>query len=245
MTIKAITFDFWQTLYENSAIDYNQRIGYLKSEIERAAGLSFAQAKFEAGVKVARDAWNRAWVQDYRTPGAAEWLAILLQYLGVSLAAEQIQPIQSWMEHGVLTRLPVLAPQAREMLAGLSARYSLAIISDTGLTPGRVLRQILEADNIIGYFAHLTFSDELGRSKPHPDAFLTTLAALEADPAEAIHIGDLLRTDIAGAQGVGMRGVQYIGLNYDKHAENGITPDAIIRHHTELESLLQQWNNGG
>ena len=243
MTIKIITFDFWQTLYENSAIDYSQRISYLKTEIEQASGLFFEQTRFEAGVKVARDTWNRTWVQDYRTMGADEWLAILLQYLGVSLTEEQIQPIQSWIEDGVLTRSPNLTPEAREVLVGLSGRYSLAIISDTGLTPGRVLRQILEADNIIGFFTHLTFSDEIGRSKPHPDAFLTTLKALGGKPSEAVHIGDLLRTDIAGAQGVGMRGVQYIGLNYDKHPENGVTPDAIIRSHTELESLLQQWHN--
>ena len=243
--IKAITFDFWQTLYENSAIDYSQRIHYLKTELEQAGGVTFEQTKFEAGVKIARDTWNRTWVQDFRTIGADEWLAILLQYLGVSLAAKQIQPIQIWMEHGVLTHVPQLTPEARKVLADLSARYPLALISDTGLTPGRVLRQILEQDNLIGFFTHLTFSDEIGRSKPHPDAFLSTLEALDVDPAEAVHIGDLLRTDIAGAQSVGMRGVQYIGLNHDQSVDNGITPDAIIRSHTELESLLHQWNNGG
>ena len=39
--------------------------------------------------------------------------------------------------------------------------------------------------------------------------------ALNAKPEEGVHIGDLLRTDIIGAQGVGMRGVQYVGVNKD------------------------------
>jgi FMN phosphatase YigB (HAD superfamily) len=60
-------------------------------------------------------------------------------------------------------------------------------------------------------------------------------------------VGDLLRTDIAGAQAVGMRGVQYIGVNHDQAngLENGekITPDAIIRSHEELEPLLRLWDD--
>jgi putative hydrolase of the HAD superfamily len=75
---------------------------------------------------------------------------------------------------------------------------------------------------------------------------LTTLDALGAAPTEAVHVGDLLRTDIAGAQAVGMRAVQYIGISQDQADGLGdgrkITPDAVIRNHTELEPLLQRWN---
>jgi FMN phosphatase YigB (HAD superfamily) len=135
------------------------------------------------------------------------------------------------------------------MLVELSTRYPLAIISDTGITPGRVLRQILEKDGVLGYFSHLTFSDELGWSKPHPEAFLSTLIALNARPDSAVHIGDLLRTDILGAQSVGMRAVQYIGVNQDDWSMQmeyapkvSITPHAVISHHTELTGLLKQWS---
>ena len=108
----------------------------------------------------------------------------------------------------------------------------------------------METNKITGYFTHFTFSDEVGRSKPHPDAFLTTLKALNAEPAEAVHVGDLLRTDVAGAQNVGMRGVQYIGLNHDEWtrqvdapAQGQVTPNAVISSHIELEALIQHWNN--
>jgi FMN phosphatase YigB (HAD superfamily) len=56
----------------------------------------------------------------------------------------------------------------------------------------------------------------------------------------------LLRTDIAGAQQVGMRAVQYIGVSHDQAngLENGrkIMPDAVIRSHEELEPLLRRWD---
>lgn len=250
MTIKAITFDFWQTLYQNRPVDWSERALRLKADVEQASGRPLEQAKFEVAVKVARDTWNRIWVQEHRTADAREWLGVMLQYLGLSIGPADLLPIQQRMEESVLIDTPILVDEAREALAQLSTRYQLAVISDTGITPGRVLRQILESDGLVGYFSHLTFSDEVGRSKPHPDAFLSTLDVLGAEPAEAVHVGDLLRTDIAGAQGVGMRGVQYIGLNHDgwptttdQFVTATVTPDAIIRRHTELPELLKSWNN--
>jgi putative hydrolase of the HAD superfamily len=241
LAIKAITFDFWQTLYKNKPVDYDERLRRLKTDIEAGNGRVVEPVRLEAAVKVARDTWNRAWVEDYRTMMADEWLAIVLQYLGISLQPDHLLDMQTRLENSVLSDMPILVQEVHTVLAGLSQRYRLGIISDTGLTPGRVLRQILETDSLAGYFSHLTFSDEIGYSKPHPQAFLTTLKALGAGPAEAVHIGDLLRTDIAGAKGVGMRGVQYIGVDYDRQSGTDVTPDAIIRNHTELELLLQQW----
>jgi putative hydrolase of the HAD superfamily len=149
----------------------------------------------------------------------------------------------------MLEEPPEVVPDASAVLAELAADYRLAVISDTGLTPGRVLRQILEQDGLLPYFTHLTFSDELGRSKPHAEAFEATLAALNATPAEGVHVGDLLRTDIAGAQSVGMRGVQYVGVMRDEWSMSlahpspePVTPDAVIHAHTELPPLLARWN---
>jgi putative hydrolase of the HAD superfamily len=245
LPIKAITFDFWSTLYQSKSVDYSKRLRMLKEAVERGSGSAFLTEQFEAAVRMARETWSRTWTEEHRTMTADEWLAVMLRELRLTLELELLAEIRLKMEHSILTDLPTLVPEAKAVLADLSTRYRLAIISDTGITPGRVLRQLLEQDNLTGYFSHFTFSDEVGRSKPHPSAFLTTLAALKATPAEAVHIGDLLRTDIAGAQAVGMRAVQYIGISQDQ--ANGladgrkITPDAVIRSHEELGPLLRQW----
>jgi putative hydrolase of the HAD superfamily len=251
LTIKAITFDFWATLYQTKTIDYTKRLARLKESVERYSGSTVEEKQVQAALKVARETWNRAWQEEYRTITANEWLGIMLGELGISLTSEHFSEIETSLENSVLNDVPTLVPEASVVLSDLSNDYKLAIISDTGLTPGRVLTQLLEKDNLTDYFTHLTFSDEVGRSKPHPRAFLTTLDALGVKPHEAVHVGDLLRTDIAGAQGVGMRAVQYVGVNHDKGAttpavspETEIIPDEVIKNLAELTLLLQRWKGG-
>jgi putative hydrolase of the HAD superfamily len=45
-------------------------------------------------------------------------------------------------------------------------RFPLGVISDTGITPGRVLRQILERNGLMDFFSVTVFSDETGVAKP-------------------------------------------------------------------------------
>lgn len=255
MTITAITFDFWQTLYKNQPIKHDDRLRKLKDDVECGSGAQFSTQQIKAAVDVARQTWTDTWAQEHRTLPAGEWISILLRALDVTVPADHHRAIQQRMETSILDVPPLPVEEAPSVLARLAGDYRLAVISDTGITPGRVLRQILENDNLLQYFDHLTFSDELGRSKPHRQAFEATLTALNAQPAQTIHVGDLLRTDVAGAQGVGMFAVQYVGVTRDDGAmarisshhppAPDITPDAIIKNHTELMPLLQQWNNRG
>lgn len=248
MTIKAITFDFWSTLYKSKTVDFTKRLLKLKEAVEARSRTTFDLEQFKAAVKVARETWDQTWLEEHRTITAGEWLEIMLADLGSSLSPAHLTEIKTDMENSVFNDLPTLVPEAKTVLAELSADYQLAIISDTGITPGRVLRRLLKQDGIIGHFTQLTFSDEVGYSKPHPAAFLTTLGALGVKPQEAVHVGDLLRTDIAGAQGVGMRAVQYVGINHDGRsilvdtAAATVKPDAVIKNHFELKRLLQRWN---
>ena len=243
MPITAITFDFWSTLYKPTAINYNQRLQSLKATVEQHHSTTIELEHFRAAVGVARDAWNRAWVEAQRTMGAEEWLGIVLSELKILLPVDYRLQIQTDIENSILTERPTLVPEAKSVLAELAETYRLAIISDTGLTPGRALRQIMVDDEIVEYFSHLTFSDELGHSKPHPGAFLSTLDAVESSPDAAIHVGDLLRTDIAGAQGVGMQAVQYIGVNQDQPETSStatVVPDAVIENHRDLIDLARR-----
>jgi len=240
--IKAITFDFWYTLCKNRPINLDERIRFIKAALEAQSRATLETDQIRMAMDVARQTWDHAWLNEYRTIGAQEWLLIVLDELRLSLTSEDRQTIERQIEDTILGNPPILTAEIREVLHTLSGPYRLAIISDTGLTPGRVLHQILDQHQIARYFSHFTFSDQLGTSKPHLDNFLSTLKALEVEPCEAVHVGDLLRTDIAGAQQAGMRAVQYIGLNHD-NTDPTIKPDAIIESHTQLEALLARWNS--
>ncbi len=243
MPIKAVTFDFWSTLYKPKNVDYNERLRQLKSSIETNAQTAFSLEQFRGAVGVARATWEQTWKEAHRTITADEWLSIILEELDVHIDSDYLAAMIEQMENNVLRDRPTLVPEAHTVLSDLANHYRLAIISDTGTTPGRVLRKILAEDDMLGYFTHLTFSDEIGLSKPHPEAFMSTLKALETVPSQGVHIGDLLRTDIDGAQGVGMRGVQYVALNQDdwQHPERNVVPDAVIQNHHELKDLIENW----
>jgi putative hydrolase of the HAD superfamily len=107
---------------------------------------------------------------------------------------------------------PAPMPGAIEALRALSARgVRLGIVSNTGRTPGVVLRRILERHDMLRYFDALAiaYSDEVGFRKPDPRIFRRALDALGVPPARALHVGDNPDADVAGAQRIGMRTVHY------------------------------------
>jgi putative hydrolase of the HAD superfamily len=131
---------------------------------------------------------------------------------------------------------PFLVDGVTEVIPRLAGQYSLGIISDVGLTPGRVLREILRRDGLLPLFSVLTFSDETGVTKPVGEVFLRTLAALQARPEQAAHIGDLPETDVVGARSVGMRAVLFLGAS---NRQDGLDlADAAFEDYSELEGLL-------
>jgi putative hydrolase of the HAD superfamily len=50
-------------------------------------------------------------------------------------------------------------------------------------------------------------SGESGAAKPDPAIFLRALAYADADPADVLHVGDSVDTDVAGARAAGIRPV--------------------------------------
>ena len=236
--IQAITFDFWDTLFasvDSSAL----RCRLIKHVLDQAGHGRFSDAQIERAITQAWAEWGRVWVEAQRTFGASRWVDVLLADLGVDLQEVAYQTLVHTMETVGTENGPPLLDGVADLLARLDQRYRLAVICDTGLSPGWLLRKRIDACGLLDYFDHLTFSDELGVSKPHPDAFLTTLARLGVAPEYAVHIGDYPRTDIAGAQGVGMRAIRFIG-SYDRPDET-IRADAAIVSYRELEPLLERW----
>ena len=127
-------------------------------------------------------------------------------------------------------------PGALEAVRRLRHRgFRLGIVSDTGFRPGRVLRRQLSEVGILDCFepGGLAFSDEVGVPKPDPRIFERALSGLDVTAAEAVHVGDLKFTDVAGARSAGMRVVRFTGCADD--LEDGPEADAVISSHAELE----------
>ena len=79
---------------------------------------------------------------------------------------------------------------------------------------------------MLRHFEYLYFSNEHGMSKPDVRVFRHTLAQLGVGRREAAHVGDIQRTDIAGAQAAGMAAVLFVGAN--NHDAGRSTADLVV-----------------
>jgi FMN phosphatase YigB (HAD superfamily) len=86
----------------------------------------------------------------------------------------------------------------------------LGVICNTGWVGGEVLRDLLAHYDLLDQFDALVFSNEFGVSKPHTSIFEHMLDELGSiPPAQALHVGDLEHSDVAGALAAGMHAALY------------------------------------
>ena len=177
----------------------------------QAADLSPSEDDLAEAYRSGFDAYMAAWNKGVHF-GAREQLLHILRKVPCRRPRELIAATTREIEDASLIAPLQLLPGVRETVPRLvHAGYRLGIISDTSLTPGRLLKHFLEVDGLRRYFSALTFSDETGFTKPDRRMFAATLEALGADAEESAHIGDTPRTDIAGAQAMGMLSIRWRG----------------------------------
>ena len=126
-----------------------------------------------------------------------------------------------------------------DALAALSERgIRLGIICDVGFTPSPALLGHLERHGLLGYFDHWSFSDEVGVYKPDPRIFEHALDGLGGpDPGDCVHVGDRRRTDVAGAQALGMRAVR-ITAAFEDDSDHEPPGDVVIASYDDLLPAL-------
>ena len=232
----ALTFDFWGTLYQN-AYAREDRLARLDEALRRH-GEHRSRERIEAAYGHARGVWDEVWREERRSMPITRWLSELLGHLDATIPDESAVRLGRAIEESFLRGdEPRPVPGVTDVVPRLAGEYRMGLISDTGLTPGRVLRRVMERDGLLAYFDVLTFSDELGTAKPNAEPFLHTLERLDADPEEAAHIGDLPETDLRGARDAGMKAVLFLGVS---HREDGRgMADAVFEDYSHLEHLLK------
>ena len=235
--LEAVTLDFWNTLFvdSNGTRRERQRLAVLREELA-AAGLARSQLALDEGIQAGFDFFDEIWLSQHRTPLCGEIVDAILASLRAYLPAEARERITTQFQWQLLDHPPEPMPGLLTTLPVLAGRYRLAVVCDTGFSPGVVIRKLLDRYCLLEYFTYLYFSDEHGVSKPDVRAFGTTLDALGVRASQAAHVGDLQRTDVAGAQAAGMLAVHFVGANdYDAPRS---TADAIVRHFEDLPAAL-------
>ncbi|WP_414502135.1 HAD family hydrolase [Zymobacter sp. IVIA_5232.4 C2] len=232
MTIKAITFDIDDTLWDNAPvmarlepahyqwldeqIHHAQRVP-LDEYMRRRQDFSEAHPDVRGDHTEVR---RRVLHQIVREQGIEEPLATQLTERAIHYMLalrHQIEPYE----------------ESEALLETLSKRYPLAVI-----TNGNVDMRRLPLGR---HFDAIFNAGELGMSKPSPKVFHAALAALGDDirPEDAIHVGDSWAHDALAAHGAGMKAA-WIDV-HDQHHE---CPEGVYRlnHVRELPALLAQLN---
>jgi putative hydrolase of the HAD superfamily len=199
-----VTFDCWATLlYESEETrDPNARARALAA----ATG-----ASVDAVHDAARAAWREHQIKWHRRVvfGGPEMTRLVLRTLGVSLDSDREVALVTELEDQILDREVLPLEGARAALETLAKQgVRRALICDTGFTPGRVVRRLLDRVGLLEHLEITIFSDEVRVPKPHPKTFRSALDGLGVEARGAVHVGDLRRSDIAGAKASGMGSVR-------------------------------------
>jgi len=184
------------------------------------------------------EAWSRhdeAWKQ-VETFGPGRMAAYCLEARGID-DDESIRSLTKEFEEASIEAGVAPVEHASATLAALSAaNIRLGLVCDTGFTPGRVVRELLEDAGLCDHLEVLCFSDEVGVPKPGNEIFAKALAELGARPPEAIHVGDLKRTDIAGAHDMGMHAARFKGIHDDK--TDFVEAEIVMSDHRQLLEVI-------
>jgi FMN phosphatase YigB (HAD superfamily) len=233
--LRAITFDFWNTIAQVPP-------GEMPEVRRRAVAAACGESGFEvepallaAALDEVRLGWERSWAEGVHLH-PREGAAMLVQALGLEEAAGE--PVAAAFLGAGREVGMEFAPDIGAALEALSGQgIRIGIVCDVGFSGGVLLRELLDREGLLAHFDGWSFSDETGHYKPAPQAFEAALDSLGARPEEALHVGDLRRTDVAGAAALGMGTVRYRGMHDDDAA--GAEADFVVDSHLELIGLIE------
>ena len=202
-------------------------------------------------VGVSAVSWSAILIREAQAPAliiASYRLVLASIPVGVMAAIQHRRPPEPVTSPTMWPRLPsapflaappTAHPKAGEVLSALTgAGLRLALISNTGFTSGDIYRRWFDDIGWRDRFEVTTFSNEAAVAKPTASIFTSTLAEMNALPEQALHVGDNLLSDIAGAHRVGMCTAWISG--YDSR-EPEVEPDYVLEDLADLPAVVERW----
>ncbi|MBE3728295.1 HAD family hydrolase [Vibrio parahaemolyticus] len=152
---------------------------------------------------------------------------------GIHIDAEQAQQAQHYFDSARMGAFTFF-PGVKEMLTDLRKHYKLVVI-----TNGPIFSQHpkLKATQMDEWVDHIIVGGEEPEEKPAASIFQKALNLVDIKPKEALHIGDSLAADIAGANNMGILSVWVNATGASNPTE--ITPNFEIRETVELKEILK------
>ncbi|WP_267269101.1 HAD family hydrolase [Pseudomonas protegens] len=125
-------------------------------------------------------------------------------------------------------------PEVQPTLEALANHFALGVVTNGNADVRRL--------GLADYFKFALCAEDIGIAKPDARLFHEALQRGGATAETAVHIGDHPGDDIAGAQQAGLRAIWFNPAGKAWEAERA--PDAEIRSLKELPALLGRWHSG-
>lgn len=209
MPVRAITFDFWSTLFRDANSEPRQKV-----RVDACASATGLPADTVASaLRITWAEFDRSHREDQRTLTARDAVRMTCGALRVPLASEAAAELSEVFATAILRHSPEPIEGALDAVRAAASFVPVGVVSDAGVSPGSSLRALLERHGFLDSFRSLTFSDDVGVSKPQRAMFEHAARGLGCAPEELLHIGDLEYTDVAGAHAVGAKAALFAGEN--------------------------------
>ena len=244
--IKAITFDLWDTVIDDDSDEPKRAALGLRSKRDERhyvvwnvlnkndpISLQVVSRVYEE----VNDEFNRVWHDEYVTWTVKQRIGHILNELGRTLSQREFVDTVAALEDMEIEIPPNPVDGVGAALEEISKDYPLAVVSDTIISPGRNLRRWLDMHGLLQNFSGTAFSDEVGKSKPHPAIFQSAATQLGVDLKEMVHIGDREHNDIKGAHALGMKAILFTATRGTDAQDT--TADAVCSSYSELPNILQ------
>ena len=244
--IKAITFDLWDTVIDDDSDEPKRAALGLRSKRDERhyvvwnvlnkndpISLQVVSRVYEE----VNDEFNRVWHDEYVTWTVKQRIGHILNELGRTLSQREFIDTVAALEDMEIEIPPNPVDGVGAALEEISIDYPLAVVSDTIISPGRNLRRWLDMHGLLQNFSGTAFSDEVGKSKPHPAIFQSAATQLGVDLKEMVHIGDREHNDIKGAHALGMKAILFTATRGTDAQDT--TADAVCSSYSELPNILQ------
>ncbi|MGB9741057.1 MAG: HAD family hydrolase [Candidatus Bathyarchaeia archaeon] len=190
--IRLVSFDVWDTLL--SVRSYYQSIAF---ELAKYTNLEteIITEKLVKGYREVRAIRRAGGFSDTKIVPSA--LEVIAKFLGVdyrrvsraTLAATENYSAEQYLLEG--------AREAVRRVKELGLK--VVVVGNVVFWPGSYNRILLEKAGLAGFIDEQFYADELGVSKPKPEIFARMLSRFNVQPHKALHVGDSVFEDLAGA----------------------------------------------
>jgi len=214
-TIKAVIFDFGQTLAD-SADGFRQAEKAAQQELFSHLALSLREPFLENYRRIRKEFHRRS-----NFSRQAMWREVYHYYcLMPDEALLDTWETEYW---ATVKAHSALFPETPGVLERLNTQFRVALITNTQGQPASGTHRIRQFPGLETYFRIIIVAGENGiPPKPDPIPFRMCVDALGVAPSEAVYVGDDWRIDVCGARDAGLNPV------WIKH-------ESVKRHWPEVE----------